>query len=186
MPSAPGPAKRTGEWVLLTYRLPREPSTPRSAVWRKLRKLGVAQISDGLVALPAGARNREQLEWVAEEVTDAGGTAGIWLARPATRAQQDQLAATLAAARAAEYQALISAVAAAAGGPSDAGIRAGALRRLRNELREIQRRDYFPPADRDRAEAALNALAEVPAEQPGSESAHGATRSVRRPAGEQS
>ena len=42
-----------GEWVLLSYRLPREPSTPRIAVWRKLRRLGVAQISDGLVALPA-------------------------------------------------------------------------------------------------------------------------------------
>ncbi len=42
-----------GEWVLLSYRLPREPSTPRIAVWRKLKRLGVAQISDGLVALPA-------------------------------------------------------------------------------------------------------------------------------------
>jgi predicted amidohydrolase len=159
MPSAPGPAPRTGEWVLLTYRLPREPSTPRSAVWRKLRKLGVAQISDGLVALPAGARNREQLEWVAEEVTDAGGTAAIWLARPAMRAQEEQLGAALAAARAAEYQALIAA-AAAAGGQSDAVTRVGSLRRLRNELRAIQRRDYFPPADRDQAEAALKALAD--------------------------
>src|SRR5215470_1113275 len=95
-----------GEWVLLTYRLPREPSTPRSAVWRKLRKLGVVQISDGLVALPAGARTREQLEWIAEEVTDAGGTAGIWLARPATLAQEDKLTQTMAAARTTEYQAL--------------------------------------------------------------------------------
>src|SRR5215469_4454048 len=106
MPSAPGPAPRAGEWVLLTYRLPREPSTPRSAVWRKLRKLGVAQISDGLVALPAAARTREQLEWVAEEVSDAGGTAGIWLARPATRAQEGKLTETITAARAAEYRAL--------------------------------------------------------------------------------
>jgi hypothetical protein len=185
MASASGPATRTGEWVLLTYRLPREPSTPRSAVWRKLRKLGVAQISDGLVALPAGARNREQLEWVAEEVTDAGGTAGIWLARPATRAQEEQLAATLKAARSAEYQVLIAA-AAAVGGPSDAVARVGALRRLRNELREIQRRDYFPPADRDRAEAALNALAGGPAEQPASESAQEAAGPARRAAREPS
>jgi len=151
-------------------------------VWRKLRKLGVAQISDGLVALPAGARNREQLEWVAEEVTDAGGTAGIWLACPATRAHEAQLAAMLAAARAAEYQALIAAAAAAAGGPSDAVTRAGALRRLRNELREIQRRDYFPPADRDQAEAALSALADAPGGQPASKPAQGATRPARRAA----
>ena len=39
--------------VLLAYRLPREPSGPRVTVWRKLRRLGVAQVLDGLVALPA-------------------------------------------------------------------------------------------------------------------------------------
>jgi hypothetical protein len=171
-----------GEWVLLTYRLPREPSTPRSAVWRKLRKLGVVQISDGLVALPAGARTREQLEWVAEEVTDAGGTAGIWVARPATRAQEDKLAQTMAAARAAEYQALITATAAAAR-KGDPLTRPAALRRLRNELRAIQRRDYFPPADRDRAEAAVQGLADIPARQAPPVRSGEAVRPAREAAG---
>lgn len=147
-----------GEWVLLSYRLPREPSTPRIAVWRKLKRLGVAQISDGLVALPASARTREQLEWVAEEVTDSGGSAAIWLARPATRTQQDQLAQAMAAARAAEYQALVAAAEDAAE-DGDPAARASAVRRLRNELRGIQRRDYFPPADRGQAQAALQTLA---------------------------
>jgi len=173
----------SGEWVLLTYRLPREPSTPRSAVWRKLRKLGVVQISDGLVALPAAARSREQLEWVAEEVTDAGGTAGIWLARPATRAQEERLAHTMAAARAAEYQALIAAAATAADN-ADPLTRPGTFRRLRNELRAIQRRDYFPPADRDQAEAAVQPLADVPAQHLGSPGRGGETRrSAGEPAG---
>lgn len=147
-----------GDWVLLSYRLPREPSTPRSAVWRKLRKLGVAQISDGFVGLPAGPRTREQLEWIGEEVTDAGGTAAIWLARPATRAQEEQLARTMAGARAAEYRAVISAAAAARADPA---ARASLVRRLRNELRAIQRRDYFPPAEREQAEAAVQALTAV-------------------------
>ena len=170
----------SGEWVLLTYRLPREPSTPRSAVWRKLRKLGVVQISDGLVALPAAARTREQLEWVAEEVTDAGGTAGIWLARPATRAQEEMLAQTMAAARAAEYQALISATATA--GNAGPLTRSSALRRLRNELRAIQRRDYFPPADRDHAEAAVLALSDVAAQQAPPISSSEAVRAPDEPA----
>lgn len=148
------------EWVLLTYRLPREPSTPRSAVWRKLRKLGVAQIGDGLVALPAGPRSREQLEWVAEEVTDAGGVAGIWLARPATRANEDQLVQAMATARADEYQALIAAAQAAADNADPATV-ASTARKLRNGLRAVQRRDYFPPADRDLAEAAIQALADL-------------------------
>src|SRR5258706_14289694 len=55
-----------GQWGLLAYRLPRIPSTPRSTIWRKLKRLGVAQISDGLVALPAAARTREALERTAD------------------------------------------------------------------------------------------------------------------------
>src|SRR5215471_19840800 len=106
--SLAGLPDQPGEWVLLSYRLPREPSGPRTAVWRKLRKLGVAQISDGLVALPAGPRTREQLEWLSEEVIDSGGIAIIWLANPSSRAQEHQLAEAMAAARAAEYQALIT------------------------------------------------------------------------------
>jgi hypothetical protein len=148
-------------------------------VWRKLRKLGVAQISDGLVALPAAPRTREQLEWVAEEVIDAGGTAGIWLARPATRAEEAKIAERMTAARAAEYQALIAATAAA--GQADPAARAGTLRRLRNELRAIQRRDYFPPPDRDNAEAAVQALAGLPAPP---EATSGRSREVARPARE--
>ena len=74
--------------MLLSYRLPREPSTPRITVWRKLKRLGIAQISDGLVALPADARTREQLEWIADEVIEAGGSAAIWLARPAALSQE--------------------------------------------------------------------------------------------------
>jgi len=160
---APATHHEAGEWVLLSYRLPREPSTPRTAVWRKLRKLGIAQISDGLVALPAGARTREQLEWIGEEVTDAGGTAAIWLARLATVAQEDRLAEAMAAARAAEYGALVEAATVARTGyDADPAASAGAVRRLRNDLRAIQRRDYFPPPERDLAEAAVQDIADLP------------------------
>src|SRR2546426_11732495 len=68
-------SSRRALWVLLAYRLPREPSTPRSALWRRLRRLGAAQVVDGLAALPLDARNREQLEWLAEEGIEAGGEA---------------------------------------------------------------------------------------------------------------
>src|SRR6266508_2329191 len=74
-------------WVLLAYRIPREPSTPRITVWRKLRRLGVVQLVDGLVALPADSRTREQLEWVADQVVEAGGEASIWLGQPGSAGQ---------------------------------------------------------------------------------------------------
>ena len=71
-----------GDWVLLGYKVPREPSTPRIALWRALRRLGAVQVLDGLVALPADSRTREQLEWLADAVLEAGGEASVWLARP--------------------------------------------------------------------------------------------------------
>ena len=151
------PGDGPGVWVLLSYRVPREPSAPRIAIWRKLKRLGVGQLGDGLVALPADARTRELLEWVAEEVSEAGGSAGIWLARPATAAQERELAAAMAAARAAEYAAVVNQATAAS--DADAAGRAVALRRLRAELRRITRRDYFPPAEREQARAATEALA---------------------------
>src|SRR5881396_2969042 len=108
----PGPTKlptdspQMGSWVLLAYRLPREPSNPRVGVWRKLERLGVARLGDGLVALPADARTREQLDWLAEEILEAGGVATVWLATPASAAQERSIAAAMLAARAAEYRAV--------------------------------------------------------------------------------
>ena len=146
----------TGSWVLLSYRLPREPSTPRITVWRKLKRLGVAQLGDGLVALPADARTREHFDWLADEIIELGGTAGVWLAQPSTLAQEKALAMGMADARAEEYRAVL-AEARRATSAGDAE-RRRALRRLRGELRRINRRDYFPPADRREAEAAVDAL----------------------------
>jgi hypothetical protein len=142
--------------VLLSYRLPREPSTPRITIWRKLKRLGVAQISDGLVALPADARTREHFDWIAEEISDAAGTATVWLAQPASIAQERQLAQALADARAAEYTTVLAHAQQAQALPD--AQRQQVMRRLRAELRRIHRRDYFPPATRAAAEAAVNAL----------------------------
>jgi uncharacterized protein YdbL (DUF1318 family) len=146
-----------GRWVLLAYRLPREPSNPRVAVWRKLERLGVARLGDGLVALPADARTREQLEWLAEEVLEAGGTATVWLATPGSAAQERAIAETMRAARAAEYRAVAEQARDAANG--GAAERTRAARRLRGELRRIARRDFFPPTEREAAWAAVDALA---------------------------
>ena len=150
-------------WVLLAYRLPREPSTPRLAVWRKLKRLGVAQLGDGLVALPLDSRNREQLEWIAEEILEAEGEASIWIAEPATQAQERELAAELQDAIAEQYRAVVAEA-------RDAAAEGGArhrrtLSRLRRELARIARRDYFPPPERREARAAVEALARALNEQ---------------------
>ena len=146
------------DWVLLSYRLPREPSTPRITVWRQLRRLGAIQPVDGLVALPADARTKEQLEWVAEEVLDAGGEATVWLGRPGSAADERRLAARMSAAIAEEYRAVLAAVDEARREDS-LSARRRVLARLGRELQRIGRRDFFPPPERDEAYAALRRLA---------------------------
>ena len=153
---APAGSARVGSWVLLAYRLPREPSNPRVGVWRKLERLGVARLGDGLVALPADARTQEQFDWIAEEIGEAGGSATVWLATPSSTGHEQQIAAAMQAARAAEYRAVTDQAQAAANGA--AAERTRVLRRLRGELRRIARRDFFPPGERDLARAAVQAL----------------------------
>jgi hypothetical protein len=148
------------DWVLLAYRMPREPSTPRIAVWRKLRRVGVVQLVDGLVALPADARTKEQLEWLAEEVLDAGGEATVWVGRPGSAADERRLAARMADAVAEEYQRVIADAEQASRAPSAAASRTAA--KLARELERIDRRDFFPPPERERAHRAVRRLAGAP------------------------
>jgi hypothetical protein len=147
------------KWLFLLYRLPRDPSTPRIALWRSLRRLGVVQLADGLVALPLDARTKEQLEWLADEVIEAGGEASIWIAEAGSAAQERALAERMAQAAMAEYRAVTAAAVAARS--SSSASRRRTLRRLRRELRAIRARDYFPPAEAAEARRAVEALAEA-------------------------
>jgi len=66
------------QWLLLSYTLPREPSAPRVALWRKLKKLGAVLLHDALWVLPATPALEEQVRWLATEVAEADGSAELW------------------------------------------------------------------------------------------------------------
>lgn len=138
------------EWVLLSYRIPREPSTPRIAVWRKLKRLGVAQIGDGLVGLPSTPKTREQLEWVAASILEAAGEAIVWIATPTPRRQHAQLANQLTEARTAEYEELLAEIAA-----TD-HVEPRTIQKWRRAWRRIDRCDYFPTDLREEVRATIN------------------------------
>ena len=143
---------------MLAYRLPRQPSNPRVAIWRALRRMGAVQLVDGLVALPADARTREQLDWLADQVLEAGGDASVWVARAGSAGQERALAARMAGAVADSYRAVAADAERATTEPPASARRA--LARLRRELRRIGQRDYFPPKERDAAREAVRRLAE--------------------------
>jgi len=145
------------QWVLLAYRLPREPSSPRIALWRQLRRLGAAQIGDGLVALPLDPETREQLEWLASGVEESGGEASVWIAEPTTRQQEERWMTRMTDSVSREYERLaVRAREAAGSGPIEVG---RSLRLLRAELRRVRGRDHFASPTGPEAAAAIEALA---------------------------
>jgi len=143
------------DWVLLAYRLPREPSTPRITLWRKLRKLGAVQVVDGLVALPASPRTREQFDWLAEEVIESGGEAWTWLAQSVSVLQDEALEAQFTEAAVEDYRSLLGELAALT---ADA-VTPRTFGRLRRELHRIESRDHVGPPEREQARRAIEALA---------------------------
>ncbi|AFR50224.1 MULTISPECIES: Chromate resistance protein ChrB [Gordonia] len=146
----------TEAWVMLVYRVPREPSTPRIAIWRKLRRYGAYQLTDGVVLLPASPRTREQLEWVAEDAVSAGGSGEVWEAAPTNPAELERIRTELQEARGAEYAEIV-AEAQHVAEHADPAKQLGALRR---RFREITRRDHFPTESRETARQALRTLAD--------------------------
>lgn len=144
-------------WVLLAYRLPREPSTPRIMLWRRLRQLGALQLLDNLAGLPLTEHTREQMDWLAEQVIEAGGEAFVWLAEPALQSHGRELEQAARRARAGEYLELIAQAGQAAAAPGGGDRRT--LQRLRRDLRRVRARDHFAVAEGEQAEQALQRLA---------------------------
>ena len=145
-------------WVLLVYRLPREPSRHRVAVWRKLRDLGALYLQDGVAALPEDAVTREQLEWLQLRVREAGGEATLWVGRPATASEEGVLVEAFRSSREEAYRAIVAQAArigrkAQMGG----GSLPEALKKLEREYRAERKRDYFRSPLRAEAAAALKA-----------------------------
>jgi hypothetical protein len=140
-------------WVLLAYRMPREPSAPRVTLWRKLRRHGAVQVVDGLVALPATTETVEAFGWLADEVLEAGGEAWTWTAT-GSKQQDRALRQRLKDAAIEDYTALIAEAAEAGEAPSRRTVE-----RLRRALRDIERRDFVAPEERDEARRAVQRLA---------------------------
>lgn len=146
-------------WVFLTYRLPREPSAPRLAVWRAVRRLGALQLGDGLVALPHSARNLEHLQWLAADIAERGGTATVWHARTDSRRDHDAHVAAMQASVEADYRAVLVEVEEVSGGGTSTTDRRRVVRRLRGQLRRIGLRDHFGAPTGGLAREAVNRLA---------------------------
>ena len=65
------------KWVVLTWRLPSESSTPRVTTWRTLRRMGAVLLTPGAAIVPFTEDLLEQCEWLAQRIGESGGEAWV-------------------------------------------------------------------------------------------------------------
>jgi hypothetical protein len=62
------------KWLLFSYSLPsKSRSSPRVALWRRLRRIGAISVKTGVYILPATDECIEAFQWLAQEVQQAKG-----------------------------------------------------------------------------------------------------------------
>jgi len=85
------------KWLLLVYKIPREPTAHRVSVWRKLKQLGALLFSDAVWILPATPQTREQFQWLSAEIIELGGQSAIFVSEVAAESQHGELVRTFSA-----------------------------------------------------------------------------------------
>ena len=134
-------------WLLLSYKVPRDPTSARVYVWRKLRRLGAVPIQDAVWTLPLSAVTREQLEWLASEIHELGGDASVWESRPLLDGQEEALIRQFREAVEEPYRQILS----------DLKRKNADFTALARQYRQVLARDYFKSELEGRVRAALAA-----------------------------
>ncbi len=93
------------EWLLLVYRIPREPSRLRAGVWRRLKSIGAVYLQNSVAALPGSPAHERALRSLRKDIGELGGTAHLM--RCEVLADAGEVVATYNAARDEEYEELI-------------------------------------------------------------------------------
>ena len=132
-------------WLLLVYKIPREPTARRVYVWRKLKRLGALALQDAVWLLPATPWTREQLQWLAAEINELEGTATFWEAALLPPGQEADLVRQFQAEVDQVFQAILADLE-----QPDADLAA-----LARRYQQAQAQDYFHSALGQQARAAL-------------------------------
>jgi hypothetical protein len=59
-------------WLLLTYKIPPEPSKKRVAIWRRLKGMGAVYLQSGVCLLPKTDDHVRRLKMLENDITNMG------------------------------------------------------------------------------------------------------------------
>jgi hypothetical protein len=157
--------ERAGDgWLLFIMQLPTRPAAPRIKVWRRLQQIGSIALRGSVYVLPHTAQAREDFEWLAGEVKTAGGQVSILAAHALTEEEHASIVKAFQDARSEDYRSLAAAVnkeatSRKALSPAVRRRAERALRGAQQQLVDLDAIDFGGSPDRDRAAAAVSALA---------------------------
>jgi hypothetical protein len=132
-------------WLLLLYSLPTKRSTERVAIWRRLKKMGAAQLTTSTYLLPDQPAQYEHFQWLAKKIRDSGGDSTLVRAQEIEGLTQEKVISFFNSARDQEYVALKKTLqslltkrnkSSAEGTPAE-------LERLTRQFRELREIDFF-------------------------------------------
>ncbi|WP_222844488.1 Chromate resistance protein ChrB [Saccharomonospora sp. CUA-673] len=96
----------TGQgWLLLVYRIPREPTRLRASVWRKLKAAGAVYLQNSVAVLPDSPVHERSLRSLRKHIEELGGSAQLM--RCDVLAGNPDVVAAYNAARDEEYEEII-------------------------------------------------------------------------------
>jgi hypothetical protein len=137
-------------WVVFSYSLPSKgQSSPRVALWRRLRRLGAFSPAGGIHVLPAREECFEAFQWLAEEVKHAEGEALVMRVEKFEGLSDSELMDRFRKARAEDYTALDTQAAQLEAQlkpeltPAERSRLRETLERLRRQHSEVARIDFF-------------------------------------------
>ncbi|MFO1337218.1 MAG: chromate resistance protein [Burkholderiaceae bacterium] len=146
------------DWLVLSATLPTHPSALRVRVWRALKATGAGTLREGVYVLPAHAPSAEALWALERSITEAGAEAHLLLLKARDAAQEAAFRALFDRGEAyAELRQAVKGARAQLRRAGEAELRRG-LRGLEQRLAQVAAGDFFPGAERDKAQAAVAAL----------------------------
>ena len=67
-------------WTLLVYKIPTQPTRLRLLIWRKLQAMGALYVQNAACLLPARADLDENMQYIAAQIEEMGGTCYLFAA----------------------------------------------------------------------------------------------------------
>lgn len=95
------------KWLLLTYKVPAEPTSKRLALWRRLKSLGAVYLQNGVCLLPKTGEHVRRLKVLENEIAQMGGDCVLLETVALDRLQEDKVVARFKADRDEQYGELL-------------------------------------------------------------------------------